>query len=197
MYTSVIPVIFATAVTANAMFMSQIFWASYNPNNENAFFNLLAQFNPTDPQTPIGGFVYYLVPPRGLEIAALDPMRAVLYTVIITGIVIAFGKLWVELGGLSPKAAAKNLLDANVQVPGFRRAELSVIQLLQRYIPSVTILGSLFIGLLAGFSDVLGLFGSGIGILLMVSILHNYYNMLLKEQVETLMPRLGALLGRK
>ena len=98
---------------------------------------------------------------------------------------------------LSAKAAAKNLLDSNVQVPGFRRAELSVVQLLQRYIPAVTILGSLFIGLLAGFSDVLGLIGTGTGILLMVDILFNYYNLLVKEKVETLMPKLGAILGRK
>ncbi|MEM2759199.1 MAG: preprotein translocase subunit SecY [Nitrososphaerales archaeon] len=197
MYTSVIPVIFATALTANAIFLAQIFWASYNPNNTRDIFNWIAQFDPTNPQTPIGGFVYYLVPPRGLEIAALDPMRAVLYVVIITAIVVVFGRLWVELGGLSAKAAAKNLLDANVQVPGFRRAEMSVVQLLQRYIPSVTILGSLFIGLLAGFSDVLGLFGTGIGILLMVDIMINYYNLLVREQVETFMPKLGALLGRK
>ncbi len=197
MYTSVIPVIFATALTANAIFLSQIFWASYNPSNENPFFNFIAQFNPADPQTPIGGLAYYLIPPRGLEIAALDPMRAGIYIVIITGIVIVFGRLWVELGGLSAKAAAKNLLDSNVQVPGFRRAELSVVQLLQRYIPAVTILGSLFIGLLAGFSDVLGLIGTGTGILLMVDILFNYYNLLVKEKVETLMPKLGAILGRK
>ncbi len=197
MYTSVIPVIFATALTANAIFLSQMFWANYNPNNESTFFNIIAQFNPTDPQTPIGGLVYYLVPPRGLELAAVDPVRAVMYIVIITAIVIVFGRLWVELGGLSAKAAAKNLLDSNVQIPGFRRAELSVVQLLDRYIPSVTILGALFIGLLAGFSDVLGLIGTGTGILLMVSILHNYYNILVKEHVETLMPRLGALLGRK
>jgi len=197
MYTSVIPVIFATALTANAIFLSQIFWASYNPNNQNTFFNFIAQFDPTNPQTPIGGIVYYLVAPRGLEIAALDPMRAVLYVVIIAAIVVVFGRLWVELGGLSAKAAAKNLLDSNVQVPGFRRAEFSVMQLLQRYIPSVTILGSLFIGLLAGFSDVLGLIGTGTGILLMVDILINYYNLLVREKVETLMPKLGALLGRK
>jgi preprotein translocase subunit SecY len=199
MYTSVIPVIFATAITANIIFLSQIFWASYNPNNDRDYFNWIAQFDPTNPNsnTPIGGLVYYLVPPRGLEIAALDPVRAVLYVAIIAGIVVVFGRLWVELGGLSAKAAAKNLLDANVQVPGFRRAELSVVQLLQRYIPSVTFLGSLFIGLLAGFSDVLGIIGTGTGILLMVDILINYYNLLVKEQVETLMPKLGALLGRK
>ena len=111
-------------------------------------------------------------------------------------IVIVFGKLWVELGGLSPKSAAKNLLDADVQVPGFRRSNQPIEALLNRYIPSVTLIGSGILGLLAGVSDVLGVFGSGIGMLLMVDILINYYNQLVKEQVEIVMPRLGALLGR-
>ena len=65
-----------------------------------------------------------------------------------------------------------------------------------RYIPSVTIIGSTVLGLIAGVSDVLGVFGTGIGILLSVDILINYYNQLVKEQVEVVMPRLGALLGR-
>jgi len=73
---------------------------------------------------------------------------------------------------------------------------LPVESLLNRYIPSVTIIGSVILGLIAGVSDVLGVFGSGIGVLLMVDILINYYNQLIKEQVEVVMPRLGALLGR-
>jgi preprotein translocase subunit SecY len=108
-----------------------------------------------------------------------------------------FGRLWIELGGLSAKTAAKNLLDADVQVPGFRRSNEPVENILQKYIPSVTIIGSMILGVLAGASDVLGVFGSGIGLLLTVDILINYYNLLIKEQVETVMPRLGALLGRK
>jgi len=43
---------------------------------------------------------------------------------------------------------------------------------------------------------VLSVFGSGIGILLMVDILVNYYNLLIREQVDTNMPKLAALLGR-
>jgi preprotein translocase subunit SecY len=159
--------------------------------------NILAQFDPTSPSTPIGGLIYYITPPRGLDIVALDPLRAVGYIIFMIAIVIVFGKLWVELGGLSPKSAAKNLLDADVQVPGFRRSNEPIEALLEKYIPSVTILGSAILGLLAGVSDVLGVFGSGIGILLMVDILINYYNQLIKEQVEVVMPRLGALLGRK
>jgi preprotein translocase subunit SecY len=40
-------------------------------------------------------------------------------------------------------------------------------------------------------------FGTGIGLLLTVDILINYYNQLVKERVEVVMPRLGAALGRK
>jgi len=197
MYVSNIPVILASALTANAVFMFQMLWANMNPRNNNFFINFIAQFDPTSPNTPIGGLIYYMTPPRGLDVAALDPMRAVGYVLFMIGIVVVFGKLWVELGGLSPKSAAQNLLDADVQIPGFRRSNKPVEALLNKYIPSVTIVGSMILGLLAGVSDVLGVFGSGIGILLMVDILINYYTQLVREQVEVVMPRLGALLGRK
>ncbi len=197
MYVSNIPVILASALTANAVFMGQMLWANINPQNNNTIFNILAQFDPTSPSTPIGGLIYYITPPRGLDVAVLDPMRAVGYILFMIAIVVVFGKLWVELGGLSPKSAAKNLLDADVQIPGFRRSNQPIEVLLNKYIPSVTLIGSMILGALAGISDVLGVFGSGIGILLMVDILINYYNQLVREQVEIVMPRLGALLGRK
>ena len=196
MYVSNIPVILASALTANAVFIGQMFWANFNPKNANPFLNILGTFDPTSPSSPIGGIIYYITPPRGLDLVALDPMRAVLYVLFMIGIVMVFGKLWVELGGLSSKKAAQNLLDADVVIPGFRRSNKPVEALLNRYIPSVTILGSVILGLIAGVSDVLGVFGSGIGILLMVDILINYYNQLVREQVEVVMPRLGAWLGR-
>lgn len=197
MYVSNIPVILASALTANAVFIGQMMWANFNPRNNNVFFNIVGQFDPTSPSTPIGGIIYYITPPRGLDLAALDPLRAVSYVIFMIAIVVVFGRLWVELGGLSPKSAAKSLLDADVQVPGFRKSNQPVEALLNRYIPSVTIIGSAILGALAGLSDVLGVFGSGIGILLMVDILINYYQQLVREQVEVVMPRLGALLGRK
>lgn len=197
MYVSNIPVILASALTANAVFMGQMLWANFNPRNANQILNFLGMFDPTAPSTPIGGILYYITAPRGLDIVALDPMRALLYILFMVGIVVLFGRLWIELGGLSAKSAAKNLLDADVQVPGFRRSNQPVEALLQKYIPSVTILGSMILGLIAGTSDVLGTFGSGTGMLLTVDILINYYNLLVREKVEEVMPSLGALLGRK
>jgi len=201
LYTSVIPVILASALIANAVFMGQMLWANYNPNNTNPAFNWIAQFDSSTAQqgqaTPTGGILYYITAPRGLDVAAADPLRAFAYVIFITAIVTVFSRLWVELGGLSARTAARNLLDADVQVPGFRRSEGSVETLLNRYIPALTLLSGMIIGLLAGVSDVLGVLGTGTGILLMVNIMVSYYQTLVKEQVDTYMPGLAALLGRK
>ena len=201
LYTSVIPVILASALIANAVFMGQMLWSNYNPNNQNPAFNWLVQFDPESTgssPTPLpGSVIYYITAPRGLDVAALDPLRAFVYVIFITAIVTVFSRLWVELGGLSARTAARNLLDADVQVPGFRRSEGSVEGLLNRYIPSLTLLSGMIIGLLAGISDVLNVFGSGTGILLMVNIMVSYYQTLVKEQVDTYMPNLAALIGRR
>jgi protein transport protein SEC61 subunit alpha len=197
LYTSVIPVILASALIANAVFMGQMMWANYNPNNTNPVFNWIAQFDQNSSQTPTGGILYYITSPRSIETVAQDPVRAVVYAIFFTAIVTVFSRLWVELGGLSAKTAARNLLDADVQVPGFRRSEGSVEGLLNRYIPSLTIISGIIIGLLASLSDMLGVFGSGTGVLLMVNIMVSYYQTLVKEQVDTYMPKLAAILGRK
>lgn len=196
LYTSNIPVILSSALLANAVFMGQMLWANYNPENSNPLFNWIAQFDPQQSQAPTGGILYYITAPRSFEHSLQDPVRTVVYIIFLTGIVTVFGRLWVELGGLSAKAAAKNLLDADVQVPGFRRTQSSVQTLLNKYIPAVTIAGGIVIGLLASVSNVLSVFGTGIGILLMVDILVNYYNLLIREQVDIHMPKLAALLGR-
>jgi preprotein translocase SecY subunit len=201
LYTSVIPVILASALTANAVFMGQMLWANYNPNNQSPVFNWIAQFDPNSSgggqATPTGGILYYLTAPRSLDVVAADPLRAVVYVIFMTAVVTVFSRLWVELGGLSARTAARNLLDADVQVPGFRRSEGSVEVLLNKYIPSLTIISGIILGLLSSVSNVLNVFGSGTGLLLMVSIMVSYYQTLVKEQVDVIMPSLAALLGRK
>lgn len=202
LYTSVIPVILSSALIGNAVFMGQMLWASYNPNNDNPVFNYIAQFdassaNQRGQAIPTGGILYYLNSPRSFDRVLADPIHAVVYVIVYTAIVTVFSRLWVELGGLSARTAAKNLLDADVQVPGFRRAEGSVEVLLGKYIPSLTIMSGIILGLLASLSNILNVYGSGTGLLLMVNIMVSYYQTLVKEQVDAYMPGLAALLGRK
>ncbi|MEM2336658.1 MAG: preprotein translocase subunit SecY, partial [Candidatus Bathyarchaeia archaeon] len=64
-----------------------------------------------------------------------------------------------------------------------------------RYIPTVTILGGIIVGLIAGLSDFFGVFGSGIGILLSVGIIYQYYEILVRERAAEVYPAFRRIFG--
>ncbi len=192
LYVSNIPVILVSALGANITFFARIL---YNVGYSNTWWMpYIAQFQ-TNSSYPIGGAIYYITAPQSVFQTIQDPIHSVIFLVFLVGMAVIFARLWVEIGGLNAKAVAKNLMDANVQVPGFRRTGLSIEQVLNRYIPTLTIIGGILIGLIAGVSDLFGVFGTGIGMLLMVDIILQYYQMLLKEQVEEVSPALAGLIG--
>jgi protein transport protein SEC61 subunit alpha len=197
MYVSNIPVILVSALTANISFFSQIFYNNFASAGRNPWFNYIATYTTQNNQVvPVGGLVYYISPPNGIQQTLADPVRAVVYVGFLVVLAVLFARIWVEIGGLSSRAVAKNLMDADVQVPGFRRAGLSMEQMLNRYIPPITIIGGILIGLIAAISNILGVFATGIGLLLMVDIILQYYQLLVKEQLEEFSPRLAGVLGR-
>jgi preprotein translocase subunit SecY len=53
------------------------------------------------------------------------------------------------------------------------------------------------VGFIAGVSQFLGVFGGGIGLLLMVDIAIQYYQQLVQEELEFIMPRLAGIFGRR
>jgi preprotein translocase SecY subunit len=195
-YVSNIPVIFAAALFGNIYFISQILWQRYNSSNSNFWFNLLGQFTTQGNQyQPSGGLVYYVVPPRSLSLAVADPLRCIIYLVLLVMGCVFFAVTWVEVGGMDSRTVAKQLLDSGMQIEGFRRSEVPIRQMLQRYIPTVTILGGILIGLIAGTADFLGAFGSGTGILLTVGIIEQYYQIFVQERITELYPAAKGFLG--
>jgi preprotein translocase SecY subunit len=194
LYVSNIPVILVSALGANVTFFTKLLH-NYVGSSTNSWVNYLGVWANTNSSYPTGGLAYYITAPQSVEQTIGDPVHSVVYLLYLVGMAVLFARLWVEIGGLNPKAVAKNLMDADVQVPGFRRAGLSIEQVLNRYIPTLTIIGGILIGLIAGVSDLFGVFGSGIGMLLMVDIILQYYQMLLKEQVEEISPALAGLIG--
>jgi len=196
LYVSNIPVIFAAALFGNIYFISQIIWSRYNQGNANFWLNLIGQFTTSSQQyTPTGGLVYYVVPPHNLAGVLADPIRAGVYAVLLVVFCIFFAVTWVEVGGMDANTVAKQLLDSGMQIEGFRRSQAPIRQLLQRYIPVVTIIGAIIIGVIAASADFLGAFGSGTGILLTVGIIEQYYQILVQERITELYPGARALLG--
>jgi len=198
LYVSNLPVIFASALFANVYFISQLVWHNYNQGNTNVWLNLLGQYRtPTQDQGPVpyGGLVYYVISPRSIADVLADPWRAAAYTGILVSFSIIFSLTWLEVGGLGPSTVAKQLVDSGMEIPGFRRSGKPIEQVLKRYIPTVTILGGAIVGLIASLADFFGVFGSGMGVLLSVGILYQYYQLLVQERVSEMYPALRRFFG--
>ncbi len=195
-YVSNSPVIFAAALFGNIYFISQLLWQKYNNLNANFWLNLIGTFRIQGNQyQPSGGLVYYVVPPQSLSITLADPLRALVYAVLLVIGCVFFAVTWVEVGGLDSRTVARQLLDSGMQIEGFRRSEVPIRQMLDRYIPTVTILGGILIGVIAAGADFLGAFGSGTGILLTVGIIEQYYQIFVQERITELYPAARGFLG--
>ena len=206
LYVSNLPVIFASALFANVYFISQLLWSSAGqPTPENAPFllNILGQYQVIPPSTeggqsqivPVGGLAYFMTAPRSITNVVADPLRAIGFVGIMVSFCIVFSLTWLEVGGLGPSTVAKQLVDSGMQIPGFRRSGKPIEMVLKRYIPTVTILGGFIVGLVAAVSDFFGVFGSGMGVLLSVGILYQYYQLLMRERAAEMYPALRSFFG--
>lgn len=122
-------------------------------------------------------------------------IHAFLYIIILVLVCVVFGKFWVEMGGQGSEAVSNQLNRAGMHIPGFRRDPRIVRGVLDRYIPPISVLGSAFVALLAGFADLTGALGSGTGILLTVGIVYRLYEELARAQLMDMHPMLGKLFG--
>jgi protein transport protein SEC61 subunit alpha len=214
LYTSNIPVILVSAVFADLYFIAQMLW---NVDKGNILVQILGQFttnNTTQKIEPTGGLVYFLTPPRGIfgygaviptlelspnviDFAALTSSlpRAAIYALAMIVLSVFFSRMWIETAGMGPKDVSKQLLDAGMQIPGWRRSKKTIEKRLEMYIPAAAMLGGLFIGVLAAFADFLGALGTGTGILLSVSIMRQYFDILVKERAAEMHPAIRDFLG--
>jgi protein transport protein SEC61 subunit alpha len=207
LYVSNLPVIFASALFANVYFFSQLFWSmSGQPSpGTNIWLDILGQFKTTTTTTssgtsssttsPVGGLVYYVTAPRSFNDVMTDPYKALGYLAILVAFCVIFSLTWLEVGGLGPSTVANQLVDAGMQIPGYRRSGKAIESILKRYIPAVTVLGGIVVGLIAGITDFFGVFGSGMGILLSVGIIYQYYEVLMQERAAEMIPAFRRVFG--
>lgn len=121
-------------------------------------------------------------------------IQAIVFMILLIIACVVFGWFWVEMGNQSTSAVAAQLERSGMQIPGFRKDRRVIEKVLSRYIPPITILGSIFVALLAGGGDLLlsGI-SSGTGILLTVGIIYRFYEEIAKSQADLLAPLLGKL----
>lgn len=172
LYVSNIPVIFFGVVAAN--------------------FHLLANLthNPF-----IIGMSHAFSAPLGFIDTIQRPLHALAYTLLICSMSGLLALAWVEASGMSAKRQAENIVKSGLQIPGFRSTTSVIERYLARYIQTLTWISGVLVGMIAALGDVFGVLGGGIGILLLVGILYQYYQLLARERALEMYPALKQFLG--
>jgi len=181
-YTSNIPIILQTALVSNLYFFSQLLHKRFKSN---MLVNLLGQWQElevTGQSIPVGGIAYYISPPNSFMDIWDDPIHALFYMTFVIGSCALFSKAWIDVSGTSARDVAKQLKEQQMMMQGYRDSEMSKV--LNRYIPTAAAFGGACIGALTIVADFLGAIGSGTGILLAVTIIYQYFEMIYKEKEQ-------------
>ena len=210
LYVSNIPVILVSALFANIYFVSNLTdnrWGQSEgfrsivvsilgrwDNGPSTMVDEAGNAIPGDP-IPVSGIAAYTTPPFGIEAVIQNWDNAIIYFIIMVVLCTAFSMVWIETAGLSSRDVAKQILNADMQIPGFRRDQKIIRNYLQNYIPYVAFVGGVFIGILAACADFIGALGTGVGILLTTGIIKQYYEILAKERLAEIAPGLAGLIG--
>lgn len=177
LYVSNIPVLLASILFSNIAVFASILAA--NPS----FSGVASMLN------------HYFRAPPNLFTLIYDPTKFVVYTVTFFAFSLLFGFAWVEIGGLSPEMQAEQLIRSGLEIPGMRRSTKILTQYLARYIYPLALLSTLIVVVIALIGDLFFTYGSGVGLLLGVGIVYNYYRILAYEQTLEMYPALKKFLG--
>ena len=214
MYASNIPVILMSSLLAIVsmvalLFYSNGFLSSIPLLGGNAALGYFEEGS----TTAAGGLAWYLSAPTGLNtwlMPILDPTQygnghnavqnlahmAIYFSVMVMGSIM-FAKFWVETTNLGPESVANQIQRSGMQIPGFRRDPRVLKRVLERYIPTITILSGAMVGALAACADMIGTTGnaSGTGVLLTVGIVIHLYEAIGREQMMEMNPVMRGFFG--
>lgn len=190
-YTSNMPIILQTALVSNLYFISQLMYKKFSGNFLVRLLGIWQDVEGNAGQSvPVGGLAYYMSAPNSMAQILFDPIRFIIYVIFILGSCAVFSKTWIEVSGSSARDVAKQLRDQQMVMKGHR--DTSIVNVLNRYIPTAAAFGGMCIGALTMLADFMGAIGSGTGILLAVTIIYQYFETFAKEQADS---PLSAMFG--
>ena len=184
-YASNMPVILTSALLVNVSLIASIF--------QKVGFPILGQ---VQQGKAVSGLALWLSTPSGLSVILTNPLRVIFYAIVYLACCVLFSWLWVEISGLNAREVSKKLYQSGIQIPGFRSSKRQLYKIMKKYIPALTVLGGLFVGLLAFGADLTGALGGGTGVLLTVGIIYRLYEEIAQEQLMEMHPMLRNFLGQ-
>jgi preprotein translocase subunit SecY len=198
-YASVLPMILVRVLQANIQMIGLFL------NNVG-----ITIFGTFDGQTPVSGLMYYLAPINGpsdwmwwvtdlghAPWEVLLRMGIDIVFMVVGGAV--FALFWIKTAGLDSKDVARQIQNSGMSIPGYRRNPQVLEKYLDRYIPRVTVIGGVFIGILSVIANLFGVIGavSGTGLLLTVSITYRLYEEIASQQIMEMYPFMRTFFGKE
>ncbi len=192
-YTSNIPVILAAALIANFQLWARLL--------QNWGYPILGTFA-AGSNTPASGFNKWISIPgqstnygmMGEIITGTITWQSVLqgftYLLFFMIACVIFSWFWMETSGMDSASQAKTMMSSGLQIPGFRKDERILERILDRYIPPLTIMGAIGVGILAAIADLAGALANGTGILLTVMIIYSLYEEIAQQHLMDMNPML-------
>jgi protein transport protein SEC61 subunit alpha len=185
-YTSNMPIILQTSIVSNINFISSLMSRRFGSN---IIVNLLGrwearEFSQNGQEFPVGGLSYYITAPQTLYEMVEDPIHAIFYITFVLTTCAMFSRLWITISHTTSRDVAKKLKQEGRWLARARQTEQDMANVLEKYIPVAASFGGLCIGALTIFADFLGAIGSGTGILLAVTMINQYYEILQREGQE-------------
>jgi preprotein translocase subunit SecY len=198
-YASVLPMILVMVLLANIQMLGMFL--------SNVGITILGKF---DGSTPQDGIMYFLAPIHGpqdwmwwLSDLGHAPWEVLLrlglnMTFMVVGGAV-FALFWIKTAGLDSKDVARQIQLSGMSIPGYRRNPQVLEKYLDRYIPRVTVIGGVFIGILSVVANLFGVIGSvsGTGLLLTVSITYRLYEEIASQQIMEMYPFMRTFFGKE
>lgn len=190
MYTSNIPVILVAALIANIQLWAHLLdrWG----------YPILGTFAGNTPATGLVAWIFSPHIPQAIitgTFGSTQLFQSLIYILLMTAGAVLFSIFWVQTSGMDAGSQAKQIMSSGLQIPGFRRDERVLTQILSRYIMPLTVMGAIAVGLIASGADLLGALSRGTGILLTVMIVYKLYEDIAQQSMMDMNPALRKFIG--
>ncbi|MCS7138882.1 MAG: preprotein translocase subunit SecY [Crenarchaeota archaeon] len=193
LYVSNIPVILTAAIFSNIIMIAT--FLSNTPLAETPLGDIIGRVQiVNNTYIPVSGLAKLVSAPRGIMHAIEEPFHALGYILILTLFSLGLSMVWLSVSGMDARSISTQLAESDIFLRGFRSTPSVIESKIAPYINTVALVGGLLIGLISGVGDVLGVLGGGMGVLLAVDIVQQYYQLILRETLET-HPGLAKFLG--
>mmetsp|Transcript_6485 Transcript_6485/g.9774 ORF Transcript_6485/g.9774 Transcript_6485/m.9774 type:complete len:490 (+) Transcript_6485:77-1546(+) len=179
-YTSNIPLVMYATIAGNIFMVSQVVYSAF-PNSPLCIITgKWAHVGDIEGVVvPTAGLPYYISPPDSLLDIIFDPFHVMFYAVFVVCMAATFAKIWVEVSGKGPKGVARELKEQQMIIKGHRDTALE--HELNRYIPVAAALGGVCVGVLSFIADLLGSAVSGPCVIVAVTVIFQYYEIILRD----------------